>query len=102
MPQTGCSFLVRSPSKKMVAGCTGFLYIYGMTQIAEVLARFGNVREAADKIGRAPSVIQYWKTAGRIPATAQQAVLDAAERHGVTVAPSDLISARPSDVRAAA
>lgn len=70
-----------------------------MTQIAEVLGRFGNVREAADKIGRAPSVIQYWRTAGRIPANSQQAVLDAAARHGVSVSPSDLIA--PATGRAA-
>lgn len=69
-----------------------------MTQIAEVLGRFGNVREAADKIGRAPSVIQYWRTAGRIPATAQTAVLDAAERHGVTISAADLIApTRPTE-----
>ncbi len=63
-----------------------------MTQIAEVLGRFGNVREAAEKIGRAPSVIQYWRTIGRIPATAQDAVLDAAKRHNVAVSAADLIA----------
>jgi hypothetical protein len=67
-----------------------------MTQIADVLARFGNVREAADKIGRAPSVIQYWRTIGRVPATAQQSVLDAAKRHGIAVSADDLISDRRS------
>lgn len=65
-----------------------------MTQIAEVLSRFGNVREAALKIGRPASVIQYWRTVGRVPATAQQAVLDAAEAHGVVLAPEDLIAPR--------
>lgn len=65
-----------------------------MTQIAEVLSRFGNVREAADKIGRAPSVIQYWRTAGRVPATAQQSVLEAAKRHGISISAGDLIPAR--------
>lgn len=72
-----------------------------MTQIAEVLGRFGNVREAAEKIGRAPSVIQYWRTIGRVPATAQQSVLDAAKRHGVKVAASDLIAAARPDTQQA-
>lgn len=66
-----------------------------MTQIAEVLGRFGNVREAADKIGRAPSVIQYWRTAGRIPATAQQSVLDAAAKFDVAVSAAELIATSP-------
>lgn len=74
-----------------------------MTQIAEVLARFGNVREAAVKIGRAPSVIQYWRTIGRVPATAQQSVLDAAKRHDITVSADDLISTpTPVDQKEAA
>ena len=62
-----------------------------MTQIAEVLGRFGNVRETAEKIGRPASVIQYWRTVGRVPATAQQSVLDAAKRHGVKLTASELI-----------
>jgi hypothetical protein len=74
-----------------------------MTQIAEVLARFGNVREAAGKIGRAPSVIQYWRTIGRVPATAQQAVLDAARRHDIAISADDLIAARgPAEQTSAA
>ena len=62
-----------------------------MTQIATVLARFGNVREAAEKIGRPPSVIQYWRTTNRIPATAMASVLAAAERHGVEISAAELI-----------
>lgn len=62
-----------------------------MSHIASVLSRFGNVRQAAAKIGRPPSVIQYWRTQNRIPATAQAAVLDAANRHGVLIAAADLI-----------
>ncbi|WP_054726220.1 carph-isopro domain-containing protein [Sphingopyxis macrogoltabida] len=62
-----------------------------MTHIASVLARFGNVREAATKIGRPPSVIQYWRTTGRIPATAMGQVLDAARRHEIAVDPAELI-----------
>ncbi len=62
-----------------------------MTQIANVLSRFGSVREAAQKIGRAPSVIQYWKAIDRVPANAQNAVLEAAQRHDVIIEPADLI-----------
>lgn len=62
-----------------------------MQQIAQVLARFGSVREAAQKIGRPPSVIQYWKTANRVPAGAQNEVLEAADRHGISVVAADLI-----------
>jgi hypothetical protein len=63
-----------------------------MTQIAAVLDKFGNVREAALKIGRAPSVIQYWRTTGRVPAQAQASVLAAAKRHGIKVTADDLIA----------
>jgi len=62
-----------------------------MAQIAQVLARFGNVREAAEKIGRPPSVIQYWRTTNRIPATSMSQVLAAAQRHGITVEAAELI-----------
>jgi hypothetical protein len=65
-----------------------------MPQISSVLARFGNVREAAAKIGRAPSVIQYWRENNRIPAHAMSSVLQAAERHGIEVSASDLIPDR--------
>lgn len=74
-----------------------------MTQIAEVLGRFGNVRETAEKIGRPASVIQYWRTVGRVPATAQQSVLDAAKRHGVKLTASELIPPNaPTDTQVAA
>ena len=68
-----------------------------MSHIAIILARFGNVREAARKIERPPSVIQYWRTQNRIPATSQAAVLAAAERHGVDISAADLI---PTEVAA--
>lgn len=93
--------LVPCPYKKTVEDCTVFLYIYRMTQIAEVLSRFGNVREAASKIGRPASVIQYWRTVGRIPATAQQSVLDAAKMHKIRVTPDELIAPRPDQSAAA-
>jgi len=70
-----------------------------MSHIATILSRFGNVREAALKIGRPPSVIQYWRTQNRVPATAQASVLDAAERHGVKISAADLI---PLDEKRAA
>lgn len=72
-----------------------------MAQISSVLARFGNVREAAEKIGRPPSVIQYWRTANRIPATAMAQVLAAAERHGIELHASELIPEAPTPARAA-
>ena len=63
-----------------------------MSHIASVLGRFGNVREAAAKIGRPPSVIQYWRSQNRVPATAQASVLAAADRHGILVTAADLIA----------
>lgn len=65
-----------------------------MSQIATVLSRFGTVREAAEKIGRPPSVIQYWRSTGRIPATAMQTVLAASRLHGIKVDPAELIPAQ--------
>jgi hypothetical protein len=73
-----------------------------MTQIASILARFGNVREAAEKIGRPHSVIQYWRSQNRIPAKSQAAVLDAAKRNGVVITAADLIPPTPAAVKVAA
>lgn len=70
-----------------------------MTQIATVLARFGNVREAADKIGRPPSVIQYWRSTNRIPATSLAAVLSAAAAHGIAVTADELITSADEQLR---
>lgn len=73
-----------------------------MNQIADVLARFGSVRIASEKIGRPPSVIQYWRAKNRVPATSQRAVLDAALKHGIDVKPEELIVAEVRSLKSAA
>lgn len=75
----------------MLHRCVQISYTTVMSHIASILSRFGNVREAALKIGRPPSVIQYWRAQNRVPATAQAAVLAAADRHGVNITAADLI-----------
>lgn len=45
----------------------------------------------AEALGEAPSTVGSWKAVGRIPATKQPAVLDAAKRLGLAVTAEDVV-----------
>lgn len=44
---------------------------------AAIIERFGGVRPLARLLGAAPSTVQHWKDADRIPVSHQQAVFEA-------------------------
>lgn len=50
-----------------------------MSQETDLFARLGGTRAIAERLGEAPSTVQSWKAAKRIPAAKQPAVLDLGE-----------------------
>lgn len=52
---------------------------------------FGGIRPMADHLSEAPSTVQGWKTAGRIPAGKQPDVLAKAEELSLDVTAEDVI-----------
>lgn len=53
--------------------------------------KFGGIRPMAEHLGEAPSTIQGWKSAGRIPATKQPFVLKRARDLGIAVSHEEII-----------
>lgn len=53
--------------------------------------RFGGVRKMAETVGEAPSTVQSWKTAGRIPAQKQPLVLEKATEAGLAITAQDVV-----------
>lgn len=53
--------------------------------------KFGGIRPMAAHLGEAPSTVQSWKTAGRVPAGHQHRVLVKAEELGIAVTPTDVV-----------
>lgn len=45
----------------------------------------------AEALGEAPTTVQSWKAVGRIPATKQPAVLEAAKRLGLEIRAEDVV-----------
>ena len=45
----------------------------------------------AEALGEAPSTVQSWKSVGRVPASKQPAVLDAARLRGIEVSAEDVV-----------
>ena len=57
-----------------------------LTDAAHVIRCFGGIRPMATLLGVAVSTVQGWKERGAIPQNRHQAILEAAERHGVDLA----------------
>jgi hypothetical protein len=53
--------------------------------------RLGGIRKAADLLGKPPSTVQSWKTAGRIPSSEQPHVLQTAREAGIEITERDVI-----------
>ena len=69
--------------------------MYGFTAHSETMTtlfdKFGGVRPMANHLDDAPSTIQSWKSAGRVPSTHQPRVLAKAEELGLDVSAEDII-----------
>ncbi len=60
-----------------------------MNIATRIISRFGGTRALARAIDKPPSTVQSWKDSGLIPAQHQAAVLDAAKRAAIGIAPED-------------
>lgn len=53
--------------------------------------RLGGIRKTAELLGEAPSTVQSWKAAGRIPAQKQPLVLERAAAVGIEISAEDVV-----------
>ena len=56
-----------------------------------VFDKFGGTRPMANHLGEAPSTVNDWKNAGRIPSTKQPGVLAKAEELGLEITAEDIV-----------
>jgi P63C domain len=64
-----------------------------MNTAQRVITRFGGQTALAEAVHTKQSTIHYWSRIGSIPAKWHKAILEAAIRRGISVGPSDLVSA---------
>lgn len=62
-----------------------------MSDNANLFERCGGIRPMAGIVDEAPSTVQSWKDAGRIPATKQPKVLEKVAAAGIRIVPEDVI-----------
>lgn len=62
-----------------------------MSEKFTLFDRFGGTRKMAEALDEAPSTVQSWKTAGRIPAAHQPKVLAKAGELGIGITAEDVI-----------
>lgn len=58
---------------------------------ADLFARLGGIRKMAELVGEAPSTVQSWKSAGRIPAQKQPTVIEKASAAGHQITADDVV-----------
>lgn len=69
---------------------TAGVYYPGMNNAERIINKFGGLTALANLLGhKFPTTVQYWKTAGFIPARQQQLVLKAARENDVELEPAD-------------
>lgn len=56
-----------------------------------LFAKFGGTRKMAEVLGEAPSTVQSWKTAERIPAHKQPLVLERARQVGINITADEVV-----------
>ena len=62
-----------------------------MASQLDLFSRLGGVRRFADLIGEAPSTVQSWKSAGRIPAHKQPGVIERVSAAGHVISAEDVV-----------
>jgi len=62
-----------------------------MTSETDLFTRLGGTRAMASLVGEAPSTVQSWKSAGRIPAHKQQGVITRVREAGHSITASDVV-----------
>lgn len=56
-----------------------------------LFAKLGGTRKMAELLGEAPSTVQSWKTAERIPAHKQPLVLEKARAAGIEITADEVV-----------
>jgi hypothetical protein len=56
-----------------------------------IFEKFGGIRPMAEELGEAPSTVQGWKSAGRIPSGKQPLVLDKAKALQLDIGLEDVV-----------
>lgn len=62
-----------------------------MSDDKDLFTRLGGTRAMADMLGEAPSTVQSWKAAGRIPAHKQPAVIAKLTEAGKEITADDVV-----------
>lgn len=62
-----------------------------MADQPDIFTRLGGVRSMAQVLSEAPSTIQSWKSAGRIPAHKQPLVIERYAERGITVTAQEVV-----------
>lgn len=62
-----------------------------MSEPTDLFARLGGIRAMAELVGEAPSTVQSWKNAGRIPAQKQPTVIEKAAARDIVVTADDVV-----------
>lgn len=62
-----------------------------METVTNLFDRFGGIRPMAEILGEAPSTVQSWKAAGRIPAGKQPLVMERGAAKGIAVTAHDVV-----------
>ncbi|WP_294355829.1 carph-isopro domain-containing protein [uncultured Sphingomonas sp.] len=90
--------------EKIVAVCATNSYIAVMERETDLFTRLGGARAMAAIVGEAPSTVQSWKAAERIPAHKQPIVIDKVRAAGHNITADDVVypMGRPSSEQAAA
>lgn len=57
----------------------------------DIFSRLGGIRKMAEILGEAPSTVQSWKKAGRIPSAKQPLVIDRARAAGFPITAIDVV-----------
>ena len=68
-----------------------------MSQADRIIGKFGGISAMARIMGhKNPSTVQGWAARGFIPPKQHQAVWDAAQEHGISIAIHDLAAVTPT------
>lgn len=71
--------------------CETIVQPFAMDTNTTLFDRLGGIRKTAELLGEAPSTVQSWKAAGRIPAQKQPLVLERAAAVGIEISAEDVV-----------
>jgi hypothetical protein len=69
-----------------------------MSSAKTIIERFGGQSALAAALGKPQSTVQYWNRSGLIPVRWHQAIIDAGDARGISIAASDFLQSQDSPV----